>query len=66
MASLAPRSDTRKRSPPRKAVGSELAALGTTPVTDVTPDLDAAGIASIAKAMSKGDLPQRVQLLDAR
>lgn len=51
--------------PSLKVVGSELAALGITSVTDATPDLDAEGIASIAGAMSTGDLPQRVHLLGA-
>ncbi|MER2203070.1 MAG: amidohydrolase family protein [Rhodococcus sp. (in: high G+C Gram-positive bacteria)] len=52
--------------PPSLAtVGSELAALGITSVTDATPDLDSKGITSISAAMSKGDLPQRVHLLGA-
>jgi len=51
--------------PSLKVVGSELAALGITSVTDATPDLDGDGITSIADAMSKGDLPQRVHLLGA-
>ncbi|ARE37741.1 amidohydrolase (plasmid) [Rhodococcus sp. BH4] len=51
--------------PSLRAVGSELAALGITSVTDATPDLDVDGITAIADAMSKGDLPQRVHLLGA-
>ncbi|MCJ0905405.1 amidohydrolase family protein [Rhodococcus sp. ARC_M6] len=51
--------------PSLKAVGSELAALGITSVTDATPDLDADGIASISEAVSKRELTQRVHLLGA-
>lgn len=51
--------------PSLSAIGSELAALGITSVTDATPDLDADGIASISAAMSTGELPQRVHLLGA-
>lgn len=51
--------------PSLKAIGDELVALGITSVTDATPDLDQAGIDSIASAISTGDLPQRVHLLGA-
>lgn len=51
--------------PSLASVGAELAALGITTVTDATPDLDTTGVASIAHAMSTGELPQRVHLLGA-
>ncbi|OYD61456.1 amidohydrolase family protein [Rhodococcus sp. OK302] len=51
--------------PSLSTVGSELAELGITAVTDATPDLDDDGIASISAAMSTGELPQRVHLLGA-
>ena len=46
-------------------VGTGLARLGITSVTDATPDLDRNAVASIAEAARTGALPQRVQLLGA-
>jgi len=46
-------------------VGSALARLGVTAVTDATPDLDAGAISAITAAMCAGALPQRVHLLGA-
>jgi predicted amidohydrolase YtcJ len=44
-------------------VGSRLARLGITSLTDASPDLDDAAIAAIADAVARGALPQRVTLL---
>ena len=46
-------------------VGTQLARLGITHVTDATPDLDAVAIDAISAAMRTGALPQHVQLLGA-
>ncbi|RAY16169.1 amidohydrolase [Actinomadura craniellae] len=44
-------------------VGTALARLGITAVTDATPDLDAGSAGAIAAALRGGALPQRVHLL---
>jgi predicted amidohydrolase YtcJ len=49
--------------PSLRAVGARLRDFGVTAVTDATPDLDDAAIASIGAAMRQGELPARVQLL---
>ena len=51
------------RAPGLEPVGTLLARLGVTHVTDATPDLDAAAVGAIESAMRSGALPQRVQLL---
>ena len=53
------------RFPDLRAVGSRLARLGITHLTDATPDLDATAIGAIGSAMRSGALPQRVHLLGA-
>jgi predicted amidohydrolase YtcJ len=49
--------------PDLAAVGARLARLGITSVTDATPDLDGTALTSIADAVARGALPQRVELL---
>ena len=49
--------------PPLGAVGLQLRGFGITTVTDATPDLDPAAIASISAAIRRGEVPPRVQLL---
>jgi predicted amidohydrolase YtcJ len=44
-------------------IGAELLGYGITAVTDATPDLDEAAIATISQAMLRGELPPRVHLL---
>ncbi|WP_370591156.1 amidohydrolase family protein [Saccharopolyspora montiporae] len=44
-------------------IGTRLARLGITSVTDATPDLDATAIRAITDAMGACSLPQRVRLL---
>jgi predicted amidohydrolase YtcJ len=51
--------------PDLRHVGSRLAMLGVTHLTDATPDLDATAIGAIGEAMRTGALPQRVHLLGA-
>lgn len=46
-------------------VGTRLAQLGITAVTDATPDLGPTALAAITDAMHTGTLPQRVHLLGA-
>ncbi|MET9382529.1 amidohydrolase family protein [Streptomyces sp. NPDC002928] len=53
------------RPPDLRAVGTRLARLGITHVTDATPDLDATALGAIGAAMRTGALPQRVHLLGA-
>jgi predicted amidohydrolase YtcJ len=55
----------RARPPGLRPVGTRLARLGVTHVTDATPDLEELAISAITAAMESGDLPQRVQLLGA-
>lgn len=45
------------------AVGARLRDFGITAITDATPGLDDAAVASISEAMRGGELPPRVQLL---
>ena len=49
--------------PDLTAVGTRLARLGITAVTDATPDLDTAALDAISAAIGTGALPQRVHLL---
>jgi predicted amidohydrolase YtcJ len=51
--------------PDLDAIGTRLARLGITAVTDATPDLDAGTVEAIADAVRGGALPQRVHLLGA-
>ena len=51
------------RIPDLRPVGSRLARLGITHLTDATPDLDGTAIDAIDQAMRSGAVPQRVQLL---
>lgn len=44
-------------------VGARLASYGITSVTDATPDLDDAAVATVVAAVDAGELPQRVHLL---
>jgi predicted amidohydrolase YtcJ len=53
----------RSRPPDLRAVGTRLALLGITHVTDATPDLDDVAIGALHTAMDSGALPQHVQLL---
>ena len=53
------------RPPDLRHVGSRLARLGITHLTDATPDLDASALDAIGEAMRTGALPQRVHLLGA-
>ena len=53
------------RAPDLRHVGSRLARLGITHLTDATPDLDASAIGAIGEAIRTGALPQRVHLLGA-
>jgi predicted amidohydrolase YtcJ len=53
----------RSHPPDLRAVGTRLARLGITHVTDATPDLDDAAIGALRTAMFSGALPQHVQLL---
>lgn len=52
-------------SPDLSALGSDLARLGLTGVTDATPDLSAETISLLDEARRSGRLPQRVLLLGA-
>ncbi|MFD7205863.1 amidohydrolase family protein [Streptomyces sp. NPDC059893] len=49
--------------PPLAALGSDLARLGVTAVTDATPDLSPGSLTALAGSAVSGELPQRVQLL---
>ncbi|HEY0807788.1 MAG TPA: amidohydrolase family protein, partial [Pseudonocardiaceae bacterium] len=49
--------------PDLAVVGTRLARLGITAVTDATPDLDPAALAAIGTAITTAALPQRVHLL---
>ncbi|WP_073391366.1 amidohydrolase family protein [Jatrophihabitans endophyticus] len=49
--------------PDLRDVGARLAAFGVTGVTDATPHLDDASLATILRARADGSLPQRVTLL---
>lgn len=51
--------------PDLSAVGSRLARLGITGVTDATPDLDTQQVAMLEGAVQSGDLPKRLVLLGA-
>lgn len=51
------------RPPPLDGVGSVLAALGCTGVTDASVDADGADVDEVVRAQAAGALPQRVRLL---
>jgi predicted amidohydrolase YtcJ len=53
----------RSHPPDLRAVGTRLAQLGITHVTDATPDLDDVAIGALHTAADSGALPQHVQLL---
>jgi predicted amidohydrolase YtcJ len=55
----------RTRPPDLAAVGTRLARLGITAVTDATPDLDPAAVDALAAAVTSGALPQLLHLLGA-
>jgi predicted amidohydrolase YtcJ len=51
--------------PDLSAIGTDLARLGITAVSDATPDLDAGTVEAITDALRGGALPHRVHLLGA-
>jgi predicted amidohydrolase YtcJ len=55
----------RTRPPDLAAIGTRLARLGITAVTDATPDLDPAAVDALAAAVTSGALPQHLHLLGA-
>jgi predicted amidohydrolase YtcJ len=55
----------RQHPPDLRSVGTRLASLGITHITDATPDLDDTTIIAISTAMETGAFPQHVQLLGA-
>lgn len=57
------RADRGSTAPALDSIGAELASYGVTGLTDATPSNDAASIQLFQRALSAGDLPQRLLLM---